>query len=449
MVEPEDDDRTPQQPGSRWGAYLVQAPRQLFVAVLGVALAVELFQDTLRRLLLPDLLGPARILVDLLWLPALLGLLLWRVVIAPLNRELAAQVRTMRAREQRLVRETEGLAFEARLRRALEMGDTERDVMAVLERAVVEIGADESARLLLSEDGQPDGSLVPAVEVPGDRAHTPCDVAHSEACPAVRSGRTLEFSSSESLDACPRLREGAASATSAICMPVAVMGEATGVLQMLGSAGQRPDEDQLRRFRAVAAQSGAQLSMRRALARSRREATTDALTGLANRRTLQARHRAAVRLGAPLAVLLCDLDHFKRLNDEHGHDVGDEALRLFAEVLRRAVRPGDVPARFGGEEFAVLLVDCDPADAAIVADRVRAELAGALLPGRLPPFTVSVGVAPLTSGQELAAGVKAADRALYEAKRSGRDRVVVAGGAATGPATTAPEASAGALPQRV
>ena len=163
-------------------------------------------------------------------------------------------------------------------------------------------------------------------------------------------------------------------------------------------------------------------------------ATTDALTGLPNRRyfdefcTLLARRR---RADDAVGVLIVDIDHFKSVNDTWGHGVGDEVLKAVARAITTAVRDDDVPCRFGGEEFAVLLRNPSPSVAVDVAERVRAAV-GRLELGELGPdrVTVSVGVAVAESAdQPIGHVIESADRALYEAKRSGRDRVVAAGGA--------------------
>ena len=158
---------------------------------------------------------------------------------------------------------------------------------------------------------------------------------------------------------------------------------------------------------------------------------TDALTGLANRRHFRAQLEllsAQARLsGAPLSLLVLDLDHFKRINDAHGHDVGDDCLVQFAVRLQASLAgPGVSLARLGGEEFAVLLPGRAPAQAAALAEALRARLAQdvTLLPeGRLQ-VSVSIGVAGLgASTEDGSALFRAADRAMYLAKAEGRDRV--------------------------
>jgi diguanylate cyclase (GGDEF)-like protein len=160
-------------------------------------------------------------------------------------------------------------------------------------------------------------------------------------------------------------------------------------------------------------------------------ASTDALTGLPNRRyfeefcgLLRGRRRADDAVG----ILMVDIDHFKRVNDRHGHDIGDVVLRAVAGAIAGAVREGDVPARFGGEEFAVLLRNPTRRVAAEVGERIRGAVVAldlrAVGPGSV---TVSVGVAvPSDPHESVTALLSRADRALYRAKRAGRDRVEVA-----------------------
>jgi len=160
-------------------------------------------------------------------------------------------------------------------------------------------------------------------------------------------------------------------------------------------------------------------------------ASTDALTGLPNRRyfdefcALLARRR---RADDAVGILMVDIDHFKKVNDRYGHDVGDEVLRAVAGAIGGAVREGDVPARFGGEEFAIILRNPSERVAVEVGERVRAAVAGIDLAGTgVPGVSVSVGVAVQASPDESITDLLAeADRALYRAKRAGRDRVVAA-----------------------
>jgi diguanylate cyclase (GGDEF)-like protein len=167
----------------------------------------------------------------------------------------------------------------------------------------------------------------------------------------------------------------------------------------------------------------------------RAEAIIDPLTGLLNRNALGPRFaeletQAAVS-GNPVALIVCDLDHFKRVNDDHGHEHGDRVLRETANAMRAALRTFELIYRYGGEEFVIVLPGASVGHGSEIAERVRLSVAAAR-PGGLD-VTVSVGVACARGGAvELARLFRAADEALYEAKRAGRDRVVTAG-----PATSA------------
>jgi diguanylate cyclase (GGDEF)-like protein len=160
-------------------------------------------------------------------------------------------------------------------------------------------------------------------------------------------------------------------------------------------------------------------------------AYNDELTGLWNRRYLQHRLaselRSAERHGRPLAIAMIDVDHFKPINDRHGHLVGDEVLTAIAARLREALRDEDVLGRWGGEEFLAILPALQPGSAGRAGQRLRRCIADRpLTPGAIA-VTVSVGCAETEGGGSVDELVRRADDALYAAKREGRDRVVVAG----------------------
>jgi diguanylate cyclase (GGDEF)-like protein len=164
------------------------------------------------------------------------------------------------------------------------------------------------------------------------------------------------------------------------------------------------------------------------------EAAIDMLTGLANRARfdtfLSSQFAEAQQRGQPMAVILLDLDHFKQINDTHGHQAGDQALRSVGKLIKAAVRTQDLAARYGGEEIALVMVNTNRATAAAVAESLRRALvAKPIMVGtQTVPVTASLGVAlyetgcPLTSPPQL---LKAADMALYAAKKGGRNCVRV------------------------
>jgi diguanylate cyclase (GGDEF)-like protein len=159
-------------------------------------------------------------------------------------------------------------------------------------------------------------------------------------------------------------------------------------------------------------------------------ATLDGLTRVYQRRYFDAisaiEWKRSVRHSHPLSIVMVDLDHFKSVNDTYGHDAGDQVLKKTAELLKSNCRAGDILARYGGEEFVILLTETDPESAALCANKICEAVAGApILPER--PITASLGLASypacaVASIQELQ---KLADKALYQAKHSGRNRVVV------------------------
>lgn len=163
----------------------------------------------------------------------------------------------------------------------------------------------------------------------------------------------------------------------------------------------------------------------------KRNATLDELTGLHNRRWLNemvARQITRSQFGSkPLSLLLIDIDHFKSVNDNYGHLAGDEVLRNVAEIMMNYLRPTDLLARFGGEEFMVALPDTDLVGARIAAETMCAAVRNTTIEnsehGVLPPVTVSIGVAELLPDQSFDSLVESADRAMYLAKKNGRNRV--------------------------
>ena len=165
--------------------------------------------------------------------------------------------------------------------------------------------------------------------------------------------------------------------------------------------------------------------------RLQQQATHDTLTGLPNRRALEARLplalASAARHGTPLSLCLCDLDHFKQVNDQLGHAAGDKALRQFAQTLQACLRQEDLPIRLGGDEFCVLFEGTSALDAQASLDRIRSVFA--FSPGAgLSPVTASFGVTDWRPGMNLECLLASADEALYEAKTAGRNRVHISPG---------------------
>ena len=309
--------------------------------------------------------------------------------------------------------------FDARLGRALEMAESEGGAFDIVAQALGEVVGDDSAELLLADSSRAHFQRILVTPADGEG----CGVATPTDCPAAQRSTTLVFPSNRALDACPHLRE-LETDCSAVCLPVTVGSQAIGVVHVGAALDHPPSKRTLGDLGLVAQKTGDRVGMLRAFADSESQARTDPLTGLLNRRSLENRVRDLVTSGTSYTVAYGDLDQFKDLNDRHGHETGDRALRLFARVLRDSIRPADLPGRFGGEEFLVVLPDCGVDAAVAVIERVREQLALALADGALPPFTASFGVAPGRPDTTFDATVAEADAALYTAKRSGRNRVV-------------------------
>ena len=164
-----------------------------------------------------------------------------------------------------------------------------------------------------------------------------------------------------------------------------------------------------------------------------RMAITDPLTGVGNRRhfddALSAELKRNNRSRTPLALLMIDIDHFKRVNDSIGHQAGDRILKIVAETLRVSVRSYDTLCRFGGEEFAIIMPDTSAGQASSVAERIRREIAAINARGTYGdfPLTVSIGLRPVRGTETIDAAqlIFEADQALYRAKNDGRNRVEI------------------------
>jgi diguanylate cyclase len=164
-----------------------------------------------------------------------------------------------------------------------------------------------------------------------------------------------------------------------------------------------------------------------------KEAMTDGLTGIANRKcfdlTLRREMERAGKSSAPLCLILTDIDHFKKFNDTHGHQTGDHVLRFVATMLQRSVKSHDTAARYGGEEFAVILPNTELEAAMALAESVRAMVAGKHLRKKqtgadIGNITLSLGVSKYRMGEAVSTFVKRADDGLYKAKRTGRNRAI-------------------------
>jgi diguanylate cyclase (GGDEF)-like protein len=280
---------------------------------------------------------------------------------------------------------------------------------------------------------------------------------HPDDCWALRRGRTYTFGGKEIDFPCSHV----ASPTPGkyCCIPILAHGETIGLLHLdLGRPGEHAEGtlpaailEQQKLGLLCAEQISLAIANVKLRDQLRDQSIRDPLTGLFNRRylieTCRREFSRAARTGQCVSILSIDVDHFKKFNDNHGHDAGDTVLRAVGECLQQNFRDEDVPCRFGGEEFAVIVPGASSEDGIRKAEDLRAKIEALVvryLDGNLPRITISVGVAAFPrSGATPQEVLKAADEALYRAKEGGRNRVQVA------PSIVGSEAPARALQQKL
>jgi diguanylate cyclase (GGDEF)-like protein len=318
-------------------------------------------------------------------------------------------------------KETRRKEFEQRIQHALELVQTEESALNVVRAALDNVMLpSHQAEVLLA-----DSSLAHLRRAIGtDSVHAAgCSVVEPSECPAMRRNARMDFPASDVFDACPYLWNRHEGGCSASCIPLSIMGRTAGVLHVLGAKHSLPTVDQNHALHALASRVGDVIGVIRAFATKDLQASTDPLTGLWNRRNLEEKLPSIISRGT-YAVAFADLDCFKRLNDTHGHETGDKALRLFGDVLRASIRPDDVAVRWGGEEFVIVLPGVAGAKAVLILERTRDRLKDALALGIVPGYTVSFGVSDSRGAAHFDEVLNAADEALLAAKAGGRDLIV-------------------------
>jgi diguanylate cyclase (GGDEF)-like protein len=214
--------------------------------------------------------------------------------------------------------------------------------------------------------------------------------------------------------------------------PISISGRNIGVMNFTDQAGGKAfDRSSLDLFQAISPQLAVAIdraTLKEKAGEFEQLSVTDALTGLLNRRYIEERLMEEIkrsnRHGFPMGFMMLDVDHFKSYNDQFGHPAGDEALKLVGRIIRDTLRGADVAARFGGEEFSILLPQTTGEEAAAIAERIRSNIENADFRHR--GVTASIGVASCSAELCISADlISAADKALYEAKRQGRNRVLI------------------------
>lgn len=306
---------------------------------------------------------------------------------------------------------------------ALDIADSEAEVHRVVEQAMSLFAPEVPAELLLQEQG---GSRLwriasnPIAGAPG------CPVDSAVACFAQRRGQTVVFDSAESINSCPKLRNRPTGPCSAACVPVTFAGQSLGVLHATGPEGVPPSKATVDQFVDLASQVGARIGTLRTLESTRLQASTDGLTGLPNRRIIEAGVSELLSRSTPFVMILADLDRFKNINDRFGHEIGDRSLQIFGRTLQDNVRDADLVARYGGEEFVIVYPEMTVGGSMEAIERIRLALEQALEASNVPNFTCSFGVTHSTVGTTFDDIFRVADAGLLVAKELGRNRAVYA-----------------------
>jgi diguanylate cyclase (GGDEF)-like protein len=326
----------------------------------------------------------------------------------------------IREQRERLAERTKVLEGMNQLVESLALGTDERSTAEVAARSVSHAFRLAAATTLITDPSiallEPIGVAPGATEHPVVRGPTNC--------PAIRTGRIFKVTTGADPMICPYMpfREGS---HGYVCAPLLAGGEPVGALFMEPAADSVLEDA----FTINTADRVAlAVANRRVLETARRQATTDGLTGLHNRHflaeQLRLMHSLAERHQQQYAVLAIDIDNLKQVNDTFGHEMGDLALRGFANVVRKSIRGSDVGVRTGGDEFLVLLPRGGADDARVLAERLHHAMAAQ---GRSEPhsaITASFGVAAWRPGRTAEQVLEAADGMLYAAKRAGRDRIM-------------------------
>lgn len=351
-----------------------------------------------------------------IWVLAFVAAWLVAVRVSRTVRAAEAHAADLALRNQRLVSMVDAT------RRMSSANDLRGVAGAVAEEALGLLGAGAAAVYLLEED-----ALVPAGAA---GAPDPAPVPYH----AGLAGRVVESGSPARAVAASDPAFPGMTPVAAVAAPLVAGRRVIGAVVAARADERLPGDEDETALRMVAVAAGTAIEGARQFDSTAALARTDALTGLANRRSLDA-DLDGLAEAAAVGLVMVDVDHFKAFNDRHGHPAGDSLLRAVAAAVAGAVRSDDVVYRFGGEEFAVLLPGAGGEEAVAVAERIRSAVAGTPFPGGDSQpggrVTVSVGVA-VGAGREAAEVLGAADEALYRAKRSGRDRIAAGAGLSPG-----------------
>jgi diguanylate cyclase (GGDEF)-like protein len=316
---------------------------------------------------------------------------------------------------------------------ALQVAETEQEAHELVKRHL-ERSVHQGTVTVLNRNNSADRLHAVTAVGPASPLALGLEVAKPRSCLAVRLARPHQASNGEeALLSCSVCSQCPGQVT---CTPLLVGGEVIG--SILAEYQQPLTDREQRSIREVVVQSAPVLGNLRNLAIAELRAATDSLTGLPNKRGMQDTVKRMVaqslRAGVPLTALMCDLDHFKSINDRFGHGRGDEVLAAVGAVFGDTLRAGDFAGRYGGEEFLVLLPEAGDDSGLLIAERIRAGVAALRIGAVDQPITISIGLAVIPDHSiDSETLLRAADGALYAAKNGGRNRTEISSLRASSP----------------
>ena len=318
-------------------------------------------------------------------------------------------------------------ALETEFDSALDMLDTEPAVLDVTRAALKRLEPQSEFELHLVDPKKPELVLARSTVDP-----PPAEVRTHPWSPwdslAARQGVTIIYDTTDRLDLCPHLRSRIDGPSSAVCVPLLVMGRILGVLYAVGDVGVR-SSDSVRAIESVTRRAAVHLGLVRAATKTEPPVPVDAVTGLPEQRVAHERLVKLSAAGTEFSLALVDIDHFAIYRELNGDEAANEALQLLSESLVAAVRPTDMVARVGDYEFAVVLPGSSSQSALKAIERVREHLIIVQAMRPKPLFTCSFGLSHSTMTPAIDGVISLAATALETAQREGRNRVVYAGAA--------------------
>lgn len=297
-----------------------------------------------------------------------------------------------------------------RLSRGLELVFDAPHLWTLSSRVIGQVVPNANAQLLTTDE---EGSLDESLTAGPNVSHSGCTVPDREMCPAMRLDRVMRFESSEFLDACPFLAIRDGEPVSAVCIPFRSQRTLTGVLHTTAPVDAPTTPAQ-----------ADELTVALALIGKRNSEISGIVSEESSAEILEATIEELVQRQTPFAVALVHLDNFRLYNRAHGLEIGDAAVQRFDQIARRVVRPEDLVAGDGGDEFFMVFPQTTAKGAAVVCDRIRSELAASFVDHGVPRFTVSIGVADTDDGATFDELLAVIERAVVHAEAAGHDLVV-------------------------